>query len=67
LVVEFYDRSLSRKSGNNTVLPDDFDIMKLFWEDWMKKSGVKKYRIYERFASMNDFETALKNFILYEK
>ena len=61
--IEFYDRSLSQKSGNNTVLPDDFEIVKLFWEDWLKKSGVKRFKIYERFASVNEFERAFKNFI----
>ena len=64
--VEFYDRSLSREGGNNTVLPDDYDILKVFWEDWMKKSGVKKFKMYERFATVSDFEVALKNFILTE-
>jgi uncharacterized protein YbcI len=61
--IEFYDRSLSKKSGNNTVRPDDFEIIKLFWEDWLTKSGVKRYKIYERFASLNEFERAFRNFI----
>jgi hypothetical protein len=67
LAVEFYDRSLSKKSGNNTVLPDDYDILKLFWDDWMKKSGVKRFKVYERFATINDFEVALENFINLKK
>ena len=61
--IEFYDRSLSQRSGNNTVRPDDFDILKLFWEDWFKQSGVKRFKIYEKFASINEFERAFKNFI----
>jgi len=61
--IEFYDRSLSRVSGNNTVIPDDYDIIKLFWEDWLTKSGVKRFKIYERFATITEFERAFKNFI----
>jgi len=61
--IEFYDRSLSHRSGNNTILPDDFEILKLFWEDWLTKSKVKRFKIYERFASLNEFERAFKNFI----
>ena len=62
--VEFYDRSLSKTSGNNTILPDDYDILKLFWEDWLTNSQVKKFKIYERFAEINELERAFKNFIL---
>ncbi len=43
LAVEFYDRSLTL-SGNATTHPTDGEILKLFWNDWMKSSGVKKFK-----------------------
>lgn len=45
LVLEADDRSLTR-TGNPTLIPADFEIMKLFWEDWMKKSGVRHFEIH---------------------
>jgi len=45
LVLEADDRSLT-KTGNATVAPTDFEIMKLFWADWMKKSGVQHFEMY---------------------
>jgi hypothetical protein len=40
LVLEMYDRSLGM--GGATKSPTDMEIMKVFWEDWLKKSGVPK-------------------------
>jgi hypothetical protein len=45
LVLEADDRSLT-KTGNSTFFPTDFEIMRLFWEDWMKKSGVRHFEVY---------------------
>ncbi|MCS5488863.1 hypothetical protein [Algoriphagus limi] len=44
LVLEINDRSLD-VAGNATVHPKDYEIIKLFWSDWLQKSGVKKFDI----------------------
>lgn len=44
LVLEVYDRSLTMK-GIATVHPTDIEIIKLFWADWLAKSGVKRFDI----------------------
>lgn len=54
LAVEFYDRSLT-PSGNATVHPTDGQILELFWNDWMMKSGVKKFKSYKISSSVEDF------------
>jgi len=62
LAVEFYDRSIA-KSGSTRIIPRDYEILKLFWEDWMNKSGLKRFVVYETFSSKSSFEAALKKFI----
>lgn len=62
LALEFYDRSLSKGSNTSTDRPTDYEIIKLFWEDWMKKSNVKFFKSY-KFGSVEDFEKRLVNFI----
>ena len=44
LVLKMYDRSLSQ-GGNATVHSIDTEILKLFWSDWLEKSGVKRYQL----------------------
>jgi len=63
IAIEFYDRSLSKESGSSRVKPDDYDIMKLFWEDWMLKSGVKRFEVHENFSSKSESQTVINNFI----
>lgn len=63
LAVEFYDRS-QNKGGGQGVQPDDYEILKLFWEDWLKKSKVKRYEIHEYVDSVEEFETIWKKFII---
>jgi hypothetical protein len=62
-VSEMYDRSLNPKTGSQTVSPNDFEIMVLFWSDWLEKSGVKHYRLLDTANSKEEFLTELKNFI----
>lgn len=62
LLLEAFDRSLD-KSGNATVYPSDFEIMKLFWEDWMEKSGVKRFEIYQTAADVNEARQRISDFI----
>jgi hypothetical protein len=44
IVLEMYDRSLSR-TGAATTHPTDMEIMKLIWSDWMRNSGVKRFEL----------------------
>ena len=62
-VSEMYDRSLNKKTGSQTVSPNDFEIMKLFWEDWLEKSGVKHYKLLDTSNSKEDFLRELIGFI----
>lgn len=61
LAVEFNDRSLD-KSGNATVFPTDFQILELFWTDWMIKSGVKNFRMKRVFSSKQEAEDEILRF-----
>ncbi|WP_298510791.1 hypothetical protein [uncultured Kordia sp.] len=62
IALEFYDRSLT-KTGNPTVRPTDQEIIELFWEDWMKKSKVKRFMHYNYFSSKKKFESSIMDFI----
>ena len=62
LLLEAYDRSLDT-SGNATVFPSDYEIMKLFWEDWMMKSGVKSFEMHQTVSNKNEAIEKIKNFI----
>jgi len=62
-VSEIYDRSLNRKTGSQTITPNDFEIIKLFWSDWLEKSGVKKYKLIDTSNSEEEFLKELKGFI----
>ncbi len=62
LVMELYDRSLD-KHGAAKVHPTDADIIKLFWSDWFKKSGVKNYELHTCVSSQRIAESILLEFI----
>jgi hypothetical protein len=62
-VCELFDRSLNAKTGSQRKIPNDYDIMKVFWEDWLDKSGVKKRKIYPKVDSVDDFNKNLMSFI----
>jgi hypothetical protein len=61
LAVEFYDRSLTL-SGNATVHPTDGEILELFWNDWMMKSGVKKFKSCKIASSVDEFMNEFHQF-----
>ncbi|MFI2744241.1 hypothetical protein ACG2LH_16015 [Zhouia sp. PK063] len=63
LVVELYDRSLNLKTGSQTIVPNDYDILQLFWQDWLKKSGVKHFKLMKYTSSKEDFINSLVGFI----
>lgn len=62
LVLQIDDRSINA-SGNTTVVPTDFQIIKLFWEDWMKKSGVSHFELYPLTRSVQDAEQTILSFM----
>jgi len=63
LVTEMYDRSLRKETGSQTVSPNDLEILKLFWSDWLKKSGVKHYKLLGVSNSKEEFIAELLSFI----
>jgi hypothetical protein len=62
LVMEMFDRSLS-EAGTATVHPSDMEILSLFWTDWLKQSGVKRFSLQPCAASRSDAEKAILNFL----
>jgi len=63
IVAEMYDRSLNKITGSQTVSPNDFEIMKLFWSDWLESSGVKHYRLMSVSNTKEEFLENIKQFI----
>ena len=62
-VCELYDRSLNRRTGSRTVIPSDFDIMKIFWADWLEKSGFKKFKLVEKVSNVDEFQASFMSFL----
>jgi len=63
IVAEMYDRSLNKTTGSQTVSPNDFEIMKLFWSDWLTKSGVKHFKLLPVSTTKEAFIANVKEFI----
>lgn len=61
LAVEFYDRSLTAV-GNARVHPTDGEILRLFWTDWMNKSGVKRFKLCSITSSVDEFMDVFHKF-----
>jgi hypothetical protein len=62
LVLELYDRSLSA-GGSATAHPTDFEILQLFWNDWLEKSGVKNFAVHPTASSKQEVESFIFNFL----
>lgn len=62
LVVEMYDRSLS-KAGAATSHPTDMEIMKVIWTDWLRSSGVKRFELKAAASSQAEAVKYIMNFI----
>jgi hypothetical protein len=62
LVLEMYDRSLSQ-GGNATVHPTDTEILKLFWSDWLEKSGVQRYELRPLMTTEAEVEQVVMGFM----
>jgi len=55
LVMQLFDRGAT--NGKNINFPSDLEIIKLFWNDWMIKSGIKK----ENFKLLSTYEVTNSN------
>jgi hypothetical protein len=63
IVMEMYDRSLDQ-AGNATVHPTDYEILQVFWEDWLEESGVKRYSFRPCLSTKEEVDRVLEDFIL---
>lgn len=61
LVLEIYDRTESNQGA--TVHPTDTEIIKLFWKDWLSRSGVKEVEIHPKFSNKAEAEKVIFDFI----
>jgi hypothetical protein len=62
LVLEMYDRSLDT-AGAATTYPTDKEILDLFWNDWLKKSGVKKFELRQVASTKQELEQVIFSFL----
>lgn len=62
LVMEVDDRSLTN-TGNATANPADYEIIKMFWEDWMKKSGVQHFELHPVSRDAREAEQNILSFM----
>lgn len=62
LVLEIDDRSLN-ESGNSTKEISDYKIIKLFWEDWLTKSGVKRFELFTKASSKSEVQDHVNKFL----
>ena len=62
LVLELDDRSKNANGNASSEISDD-DIIKLFWTDWLKKSGVKKFELHSTASSTSDINDYIKDFL----
>jgi hypothetical protein len=62
LVLEMYDRSLS-KVGSATKHPTDGELLRLFWADFLRKSGAKRFQLEPAAATAADVRGAIDRFL----
>lgn len=62
LMLEFNGRSKTA-SGRITKTPTDFEILKLFWEDFLTKEGVKRLEIKNVQPSINNIHQIVETFL----
>lgn len=66
IVLQIYDRGHT-EGGNKNPGPSDEDIIKIFWMDWLTKSGVpeKNIKLYSTYQlkDSNDIKNAFKSFL----
>jgi hypothetical protein len=61
LVLEMYDRTESNQGA--TIHPTDMEIMRIFWKDWLIRSGVKKVELHPKFSNKAEAEKVIMKFI----
>ena len=62
LVLEIDDRSLN-ESGNSTKEISDYKIIKIFWEDWLTKSGVKRFELFTKASTKSEVQDHINKFL----
>lgn len=62
LVLGVDDRTLTA-TGNATIVPSDDQIIRLFWEDWMRRSGVQHFELYPLSISAADGKKTILSFM----
>ena len=63
LVLELFDRSII--NGVASKSPKDMEVIKLFWSDWLRKSGCAESNIVlkENMSNTQDLNTIIKRFL----
>ncbi|MCL7987627.1 hypothetical protein M8998_06720 [Sphingobacterium sp. lm-10] len=62
LVMEMYDRSID-SSGRAKYHPSDWEILQLFWSDWLTQSGVKSYKLLPTASSKQEAMRHVQDFL----
>lgn len=62
LVMEMYDRSID-STGRALHHPSDWEILQLFWDDWLTKSGVKSHRLLSTASSQQEAMRHVQDFL----
>lgn len=62
LVLELYDRSKD-SNGAVKVQPNDFQILKIIWEKWLKDSGAKNIEIYPTIDKKEDIKLIIEKYL----
>ena len=66
LILEINGRSKT-KTGRITKTPSDFEILQLFWKDFLEREGVKKYAIKNTQPSTDKISQIIKKFLKAEE
>lgn len=66
LVMEMYDRSID-STGRALHHPSDWEILQLFWDDWLTKSGVKSHRLLSTASSQQEAMRHVQDFLRSRK
>lgn len=61
LVLEMYDRTESNQGA--TVHPTDIEIMRIFWKDWLTRSGVNEVELHPKFSNKAEAEKVVMKFL----
>lgn len=62
LILEINGRSKT-KTGRITKSPSDFEIIKLFWENFLENEGVRKYAVKNVQTSTDDINLIIRKFL----